>query len=214
MLPGLPTIRRVPLLGLLLFVVGVAMPIVLGAWVFANRDDLVGMALDPQFLTTSPQSGARSCSPACSPSPKSPMRFDGVVASGAARRWRHSWSRPVGAGAVARLPRQRGANGGGERVRQRWAVAVRPRPLGRSRGDHQCAPARRRCRSGAVGAADRHDDRRQHSRGHRSHGVDLDPAQPDNACSSRPAVRSPPSTPTGSTISPTPCSPTSPTALS
>ncbi len=50
-LPGLPTIRRVPLLGLLLFVVGVATPIVLGAWVFANRDDLVGMALDPQFLT-------------------------------------------------------------------------------------------------------------------------------------------------------------------
>ena len=39
------------MLGLLLFVIGVATPIVLGAWVFANRDDLVGMALDPQFLT-------------------------------------------------------------------------------------------------------------------------------------------------------------------
>jgi polyisoprenyl-teichoic acid--peptidoglycan teichoic acid transferase len=51
-LPGLPTIRRVPALGLLLFAVGVAVPIVLGAWVFSNRDDLVGMALEPRFLTT------------------------------------------------------------------------------------------------------------------------------------------------------------------
>jgi LCP family protein required for cell wall assembly len=50
-LPGLPTIRRVPLLGIFLFTVGVAVPIVLAAWVVAHRDDLVGMALDPQFLT-------------------------------------------------------------------------------------------------------------------------------------------------------------------
>jgi LCP family protein required for cell wall assembly len=50
-LPGLPTIRRVPLLGIFLFAVGVAVPIVLVAWVIAHRDDLVGMALDPDFLT-------------------------------------------------------------------------------------------------------------------------------------------------------------------
>lgn len=49
--PGLPTVRRVPLLGILLFTVGVALPIVLAAWVFARRDDLVGLALDPRFLT-------------------------------------------------------------------------------------------------------------------------------------------------------------------
>jgi LCP family protein required for cell wall assembly len=51
MLPGLPTIRRVPLFGVFLFTVGVALPIVLAAWVIAHRDDLVGMALDPDFLT-------------------------------------------------------------------------------------------------------------------------------------------------------------------
>jgi polyisoprenyl-teichoic acid--peptidoglycan teichoic acid transferase len=50
-LPGLPTIRRVPLLGVLLFAIGVAVPIVLGAWVFAERDDIVSLALEPRFLT-------------------------------------------------------------------------------------------------------------------------------------------------------------------
>jgi LCP family protein required for cell wall assembly len=50
-LPGLPTIRRVPLLGVLLFAVGVAVPIVLAAWVFARRDDIVALALEPRFLT-------------------------------------------------------------------------------------------------------------------------------------------------------------------
>src|SRR5687768_13821431 len=50
-LPGLPTIRRVPLLGLLLFTIGVAVPLVLAAWVFAERDDIVSLALEPRFLT-------------------------------------------------------------------------------------------------------------------------------------------------------------------
>ena len=50
-LPGLPTIRRLPLLGVLLFTIGVAVPIVLGAWVLAQRDDLVALALEPRFLT-------------------------------------------------------------------------------------------------------------------------------------------------------------------
>ena len=50
-LPGLPTIRRVPLLGVLLFTIGVAVPIVLAAWVFARRGDIVTLALEPRFLT-------------------------------------------------------------------------------------------------------------------------------------------------------------------
>lgn len=50
-LPGLPTIRRVPLLGVLLFTVGVAVPFVLAAWVFAERDDVIALALEPRFLT-------------------------------------------------------------------------------------------------------------------------------------------------------------------
>lgn len=49
-LPGLASLRRVPVVGLLCFVVGVAVPIVLGAWVVANRDRLIGFALDQQFL--------------------------------------------------------------------------------------------------------------------------------------------------------------------
>jgi LCP family protein required for cell wall assembly len=48
--PGLPSIRRHPMLGIVLFLVGVAGPLVLAAWVAANKDDLVGFALDPQFL--------------------------------------------------------------------------------------------------------------------------------------------------------------------
>ena len=50
-LPGLPTIRRVPLLGMLLFTIGVAVPLVLAAWVFARREDIVSLALEPRFLT-------------------------------------------------------------------------------------------------------------------------------------------------------------------
>ncbi len=48
--PGLPSMKRRPLLGIVLFAVGVLLPFVMLAWVYANRDDLVGFALDPQFL--------------------------------------------------------------------------------------------------------------------------------------------------------------------
>lgn len=50
-LPGLPTLRRHPLLGIVLALLGVFGPFVLAAWAFANRDDLVGFALNPRFLT-------------------------------------------------------------------------------------------------------------------------------------------------------------------
>ena len=50
-LPGLPSMRRAPAIGLLLFTLGVAVPIVLAAWAFSRRSDLVGMALEPRFLT-------------------------------------------------------------------------------------------------------------------------------------------------------------------
>jgi LCP family protein required for cell wall assembly len=49
-LPGLASIRRVPILGVLAFAVGVALPIVLAAWFVANRDRLIGIALDERFL--------------------------------------------------------------------------------------------------------------------------------------------------------------------
>lgn len=49
-LPGLASIRRVPIIGVLAFAVGVALPFVLVAWFVANRDRLIGIALDPQFL--------------------------------------------------------------------------------------------------------------------------------------------------------------------
>ncbi len=49
--PGLPTLRRHPLLGIVLAVLGVFLPFVLAAWAFKNRGDLVGFALDPRFLT-------------------------------------------------------------------------------------------------------------------------------------------------------------------
>ena len=48
--PGLASMKRRPVLGLVLFVVGVLLPFVLLAWVYANRGDLVGFALDPRFL--------------------------------------------------------------------------------------------------------------------------------------------------------------------
>src|SRR5262245_19384827 len=50
-LPGVPTIRRIPALGLLLFTVGVAAPIVVVAWVLAERGSLIELALDSKFLT-------------------------------------------------------------------------------------------------------------------------------------------------------------------
>ncbi len=49
-LPGLAALRRIPVLGVLLFTFGVAVPVVVAAWVFANRDRLIGVALDPTFL--------------------------------------------------------------------------------------------------------------------------------------------------------------------
>ena len=48
--PGAATIRRRPLLGMVLFLIGVVAPLVLVAWVFANRSDLIGFALDPTVL--------------------------------------------------------------------------------------------------------------------------------------------------------------------
>lgn len=51
MVPGAPSIRRTPVVGVLLVLVGFAFPIVTAAWAFSRRDDLVGLALDPQFLT-------------------------------------------------------------------------------------------------------------------------------------------------------------------
>ena len=49
--PGVPAIRRTPALGLLLFVLGFALPIVAVAWAVTQRDDLIGLALDSRFLT-------------------------------------------------------------------------------------------------------------------------------------------------------------------
>lgn len=49
--PGVATMPRRPLLGTVLFLVGVAAPVGLVAWVYANRSDLIGIALDPTVLT-------------------------------------------------------------------------------------------------------------------------------------------------------------------
>ena len=49
-LPGLASIRRVPIVGVLAFALGVALPVVLVAWFFANRDRLIGIALDERVL--------------------------------------------------------------------------------------------------------------------------------------------------------------------
>lgn len=48
--PGLASIRRLPILGVVAFAVGVALPAVLLAWFFANRDRLIGFALDERVL--------------------------------------------------------------------------------------------------------------------------------------------------------------------
>lgn len=50
--PGLAILRRRPLLGIVLALLGVFLPFVLAAWAFGNRDDLVGFALNPRVLTT------------------------------------------------------------------------------------------------------------------------------------------------------------------
>ena len=49
-LPGIASIRRVPILGVLAFTVGVALPVVLVAWFVANRDRLIGIAFDERVL--------------------------------------------------------------------------------------------------------------------------------------------------------------------
>ncbi|MEY2958569.1 MAG: hypothetical protein RLZZ01_1137 [Actinomycetota bacterium] len=50
--PGLATIRRSPVLGVVTFLAGVALPFVVFAWWFANRDRLVGVTFDRRFLLT------------------------------------------------------------------------------------------------------------------------------------------------------------------
>lgn len=50
LLPGIASIRRVPLVGVLAFALGTASPFVLLAWLVARRDDLVGIAFDEQVL--------------------------------------------------------------------------------------------------------------------------------------------------------------------
>jgi LCP family protein required for cell wall assembly len=49
-LPGLASLRRAPLIAILCFLSGVALPFVLAAWVFSRRADIIGVALDPTFL--------------------------------------------------------------------------------------------------------------------------------------------------------------------
>ena len=49
--PGAPSVRRAPVVGALLLMLGIVLPIVTAAWAFSRRDDLVGLALDPRFLT-------------------------------------------------------------------------------------------------------------------------------------------------------------------
>lgn len=50
-LPGLASMRRVPIVGVVAFLAGVAVPFVLIAWFVANRDRLIGITLDPRFLS-------------------------------------------------------------------------------------------------------------------------------------------------------------------
>lgn len=49
-LPGVPAFRRAPAVALLLSVVGVVVPVLGALWVYANRADLIGFALDERFL--------------------------------------------------------------------------------------------------------------------------------------------------------------------
>lgn len=49
--PGAASLRRNPLLGVACLLAGVVAPIVLVVWALANRDRIIGFALDPQFLT-------------------------------------------------------------------------------------------------------------------------------------------------------------------
>jgi LCP family protein required for cell wall assembly len=49
-LPGVAALRRSLLSGGVLFIVGVVLPLVVVAWTYSGRDDLIGLALDPTFL--------------------------------------------------------------------------------------------------------------------------------------------------------------------
>ena len=42
--------RRRPVTGVILFLVGVVAPIGFAVWLYANRSDIVGVALDPDVL--------------------------------------------------------------------------------------------------------------------------------------------------------------------
>lgn len=50
-LPGAATMRRTPWLGVVLLVLGVALPLGLVAWVIVRRSDLLGLGLEPRFLS-------------------------------------------------------------------------------------------------------------------------------------------------------------------
>lgn len=50
LLPGLASLGRRPFSGVLLLAVGVLAPLVLAAWLYVNRADIVGVALDPDTL--------------------------------------------------------------------------------------------------------------------------------------------------------------------
>ena len=50
-LPGVPAFRRTPALAVLLTIVGVIVPVAGVVWAYVNRDDLIGLALNPRFLT-------------------------------------------------------------------------------------------------------------------------------------------------------------------
>lgn len=49
-LPGITALRRSPVIGVLLFIVGVVLPVIVVIRVYTGRDDLIGLALDPTFL--------------------------------------------------------------------------------------------------------------------------------------------------------------------
>lgn len=48
--PGVSTVRRAPVLGVLLIALGVVFPILIAGWVLLERDNLLGLVLDDRFL--------------------------------------------------------------------------------------------------------------------------------------------------------------------
>ncbi|MEJ7800249.1 MAG: LCP family protein [Ilumatobacter sp.] len=49
-LPGAPAFKRKPLTAFVLFVLGALVPVAGVVWAYMNRNDLIGLALDPRFL--------------------------------------------------------------------------------------------------------------------------------------------------------------------